>query len=248
MFTRRKALDRRRLYTREYFQSLVQQLSDAGFDSIKVILPHNYPSVDTENSAVSIDEFLERGRNFAAIILTAESTEKSELLKVLFVNSDATAAFVDDTFPSVASEPPSLFFQSPDPARAYALFEYFYDNLSKGRLGRFVFSFVMGIISMFMIVAEIASVVVRKQGILGYNFGAAIFLDVALGIGSVWMAFNFFKQPSGLWIKPRRDIRFLYLIKMAIRGELRDNPFVQIVITIVGSVLAMVLLKWMDLI
>jgi len=116
MFTRRKQLDRRRYYTREFLESLASKLTEAGFDRITTILPHNYPSVDPKNSEVPFTEFLERERNYAAVILKATSTSRNELMKILFINSNSRAVFADDTFPMAESEPSGLYFQSPDPA------------------------------------------------------------------------------------------------------------------------------------
>ena len=90
-----------------------------------------YSSVDPRQSVVPFDDFLRHERNFAAVILRAESSQKNELLKLLFVNSTARAVFVDDTFPMAQSEQPALFFQSPDPGRVYAVFEFFHDLLSQ---------------------------------------------------------------------------------------------------------------------
>ena len=55
--------------------------------------------------------------------------------------------------------------------------------------------------------------------------------------------FKFFKEPKGLWIKPKRELRIVQLINMAIRGDLRDNPIVTLIVTIIGTILATVLLK-----
>ncbi len=87
MFTRRRILHSARRYSREFFEAFVNQLSDAGFDDITVILPHNYESVDVNHSAVSVTEFLNRERNYAGVILRAHSSTKNETLKVLFKNS-----------------------------------------------------------------------------------------------------------------------------------------------------------------
>lgn len=138
MFSRRRPLDRRRKYSKEYFHILLNQLKEGGISDISIILPHNYETVDPKNSEVSPEDFIKKERNYAAIIVVAKSKERKEILKVLFVNSSAKAIFVDDTFPSAMSEPPSLYFQSPDPARAFALFEYFFEFLNQGSLRSFV--------------------------------------------------------------------------------------------------------------
>jgi len=145
MFARRRVLDSRRQYTRPFFEAFVQKLKEAGFDELSVVLPHNYESVDPRNSIVTLEDYLKRERNFAAIILKARSSSRDELMKVLFVNSSDQAIFIDDTYPSAASEPTSLFFQSPDPARAFAVFEYFYEMLSGSSLKNFILLSIAGL-------------------------------------------------------------------------------------------------------
>ena len=223
MFSRRRTLDRRRKYTREFFETLISRLGEAGFDDIRIVLPHNYSSVDPRNSIVSAEDYLGRERNYAAIIVLAQSAPRNETLKILLVNSAATAIFVDDTFPSAASEPPALYFQSPDPARAYALFEYFHEYLSQGSLGRFVFHSVAGLVSILFIGLEMFAALGRRRGILSLNLDTPTFLDVVLTIIAGILAYGFYSQPTGLWIKPRRELRLLYLAKMAVRGVLRST-------------------------
>jgi hypothetical protein len=243
MFTRRRVLDRRRKYSRAFFESFVQRLRDAGFDELSVILPHNYPSVDPRNSIVSLEEFLNRERNFAAIILKARCTTRDEIMKVLFVNSSAQAIFVDDTFPSAASEPSSLFFQSPDPARAFALFEYFYEVLSVSSIMSFVLLSLAGLASIVVIITELLVVASKKSGLLQQFFSLPAHWDYLTMALSVWVAYKFFRAPTGLWIKPTRELRILGMIKMAIRGEYRDNPIVQLVVTVVGGLIVAIILR-----
>jgi hypothetical protein len=243
MFSRRRVLDRRRKYTCEFFESFIQRLSEAGFNDISIVLPHNYSSVDPTNSIISVPDFLSRERNYAAIIVKAKSTDKDELMKILLVNSTATAIFLDDTFPSAVSEPPTLYFQSPDPARAYALFEYFYELLSEASLAGFVFLSIAGLISIVTLLTEVLVFTSKKSGLLSYFFSWSNIWDYMLMALSVWLAYSFYKQPTGLWIKPHREFRILYLLKMAIRGEYRDNPIVQLIVTILGGLIVAVLVK-----
>ena len=248
MFTRRRNLDRRRKYSREFFSSLIQMLSEAGFDDISIILPHNYETVNPRESIVSIQEFLERERNYAATILVAKSRERNEILKILFVNSSAKAIFVDDTFPSAMSEPPALFFQSPDPARTYALFQYFFEVLSKGSIKEFILFSIIQIIASIFLITEAFSLIGKNGFLISTQFHLPVFSDVIAIIISIFVTFRFFSQPSGLWIKAERETKLLSLLKMAIRGELRDNPLTQLVITILGGLIVAVLAKLFGLI
>ena len=243
MFSRRRPLDRRRKYSKEFFLTLLQQLKDAGFTNISVILPHNYETVDPKNSVVSVEDFIGRGRNFAAIIVVAKAPQPNEVLKILFVNSSAKALFVDDTFPSAASEPPALYFQSPDPARTYALFEYFYDILNQGSLAAFMVSSIVQLLAQILLLSELFYFGGKKKLLLSGLFGLTIYLDVGIVILCLWFTYKFFSYPSGLWIKPRRETRLLSMLKMAIRGEFRDNPIVQLAIVIIGGLIVLALGK-----
>ena len=54
---------------------------------------------------------------------------------------------------------------------------------------------------------------------------------------------RFFSIPGGLWIKSKREMRAFQLINMGIRGQLRDNPAVNILRTVIGEILAAVIMK-----
>lgn len=248
MFARRRVLGRRTKYTRSFFETFVKRLEEAGFDNISVILPHNYTSVDPKKSCVSIEEFLKRDRNFAAIILQAQSTSRNELMKVLFINSHAQAIFVDDTYPSAASEPSSLFFQSPDPGRAFAVFEFFYEMLSKVSIVGFIFQSLIGLFSIIVIISQMLIFASKKIGVLQYFYSIPVIWDYLFIAFSIWRVFKFFMEPTGLWIKPKRELKLFNMIKMAVRGEYRDNPIVQLFATIVGTLIATILMKLLKII
>jgi len=243
MFSRRRYLDRRRKYSKDFFLSLLQRLSEAGFEDISVVLPHNYETVDPRNSEVSVQDFLDRERNYAATILIAKSKERNELMKILFVNSSAKALFIDDTFPSAASEPPALYFQSPDPARTYALFEYFFDLLNQGSIRQFVLFSIVQLIASVFIFMEAFSLLGKKGFFISKRFHLPIYIDLIAAILSISVVYRFFSQPSGLWIKPKRETQVFSFLKMAIRGEVRDNPLIQLLITVIGGLIVAVLAK-----
>jgi hypothetical protein len=243
MFSRRRYLDRRKKYSREIFLSLLPELSEAGFEDISVVLPHNYETVDPRNSVIPVQEFINRERNYAAVIVIAKSKDRNETLKILFVNSSAKALFVDDTFPSAASEPPALYFQSPDPARTYALFEYFYEILNQGSAREFVIFSLFQLVATIFLLLETFSALGKKGLLISRQFHLPIYLDITAVLLSFLVIYRFYSQPSGLWIKPRRETRLLSFFKMAIRGELRDNPVVQLLITILGGLIVAILAK-----
>ena len=243
MFSRRRYLNRRNKYSREIFLGLLPKLSEAGFEDISVVLPHNYETVDPRNSVIQVQEFIDRERNYAAVIIIAKSKERNETLKILFVNSSAKALFIDDTFPSAASEPPALYFQSPDPARTYALFEYFYEILNQGSKIEFVIFSLVQLVASIILLLETFSVLGKKGFLISRQFHLPIYLDLFAILLSILVIYRFFSEPSGLWIKPRRETRLISFFKMAIRGELRDNPVVQLLITILGGIIVALLAK-----
>ncbi len=243
MFSRRRSLDRRRKYSKEFFLSLLQHLSEAEFSEISIVLPHNYETVDPKKSVVSVEDFIKRERNYAAIIVVARAKEKNEILKVLFVNSSAKALFVDDTFPSAASEPPALYFQSPDPARAYALFEYFFDFLNQGSLQNFILYSIIQLMAIIFFLSELLYFGGKKEFLISGKFHLSSYVDLIALAFCIVLMYKFFFVPSGLWIKQKRETKLLSMLKMAIRGEYRDNPIVQLAIVIIGGLIVLALGK-----
>jgi hypothetical protein len=237
MFSRRRNLDRRKHYSREFFETLLARLAEAGFSEQTVVLPQNYSSVDPKRSEEPVGEFLSRERNFAAVILKATSPQHAEMLKVLFINSNAEAIFVDDTFPRAQSEPGGMYFESPDPGRAYAVFEYFFEYLNQPSVSRFVTSTLGGVLGLIWLLAEVSALIERKQGLLQVLGQLPAWSDVVGCIAAAWLVYRLSATPSGLWIKPKRELKVIYLINMALKGELRDNPVVQLVVTVLGGLI-----------
>jgi hypothetical protein len=246
MFSKRVALKGVK-YSREFFTSLCSDLVSCKFNDIKIMLPHNY--VKIESSIIATTELLNRDRNYPALILIAKSQEYQETLKVLFINSNSKAVFADDTFPNGQSEPPQLYFQSPDPGRVYAVFEFFKEYLQTPSLKPFYTFLFLACISFIPLFFELNSLLSKKSLLLirlGYTTNYS--LDVLLLIVSFLGLFLFFAYPKGLWIKPKRELRLFYLINMAIHGEYRDNPLVTLIVTVLGTLLATILLKWLGVI
>jgi hypothetical protein len=243
VFSRRAAISGSRKYTREFFQTLVKDLSDSGFDDLTVLLPHNIVALD--ESSISPEELLRHERNYPSLILIAKAPTRSETLKILFVNNNARAVFADNTFPNAQSEPPQIYFQSPDPGRTYAVFEFFRDYLQKPSLVPYLTAWMAFNLSLLFILVQILSLFSLRKAALDAQFGWHPFFDVALSLVAMVLCFKFFAYPKGLWIKQERELRPLYLLNMAIRGEFRDNPLVTLVVSIVGAVIAGLILKWL---
>ncbi len=246
MFSRRRALDGSRQYSREFFEAFIADLRRAGFDRVRVRLPHNLVGLDQES--VDIEAFLNRERNYPSAILVASNEQRQETLKVLFVNLKAArAVFVDDTFPNSQSEPPQLYFQSPDPARTYAVFEFFHEYLQRSSLMRHWVLWFATVVGGVVIAAEALSLLSRGRGFLTVVRGTFWVWDIVFAGVAVVVFFGFFSEPKGLWVKPTRELRLFYLVRMAARGELRDNPLVSLVVGILGAVITAVILKLLGL-
>jgi hypothetical protein len=243
MFIRRRSLDRRTKYSRQFFESLVAQLREAGFDDISVILPHNYPSVDPRHPEESVDDFLGRDRNFAAVILKAHARAARETLKVLFINSNAKAIFVDDTFPMAESEPSGVYFESPDPARAYGVFQFFYEQLSRPPDSHLVSLTLLGLASMVYLSLEAVALLSKGRGILQLQLSAHPTADIFTMFLAAYLVFRLSAAPSGLWIKPKRELKLIYLLNMALKGQYRDNPLFNLSVTVVGGLIVAGLAK-----
>lgn len=241
MFSKRRSLSGSRKYSLEFFKGLISDLSKAGFTKIEVKLPYNI--VGPQEYTISAEKLIERERNYPSLILVATNSKKKETLKVLFVNRVAKVTFVDDTFPSGESGPPALYFQSPDPARVFSVFEFFYEYFKKPSLFLYWIIFFGSLISLIIIISEVITLVHLGKPFLYQYYGIHLVWDVVILIISCILMFKFFKEPKGLWIKPKRELRIVQLINMAIRGDLRDNPIVTLIVTIIGTILATVLLK-----
>jgi hypothetical protein len=219
----------------------VSDLRASGFESVSVRLPHNF--VQVGQSQVTVEELLKRERNYPALILVARAERADETIKILFVNRNSRAVFVDDTFPNAESEPPQLYVQSPDPARAYALFHFFREYLQRPSLATYRIVGLLTVVSFLVMLGEILAIASRQTTLLALRWGVHPAWDIPLMLVALVLLFRFFSEPKGLWIKPTREVRLLYLAAMALRGDLRDNPLVTLVVSIIATVLATLILK-----
>ena len=245
VFSRRRTLDGSRRYTREFFQALQKDLGTAGFTQLEIILPHNV--VNLEESVISPEELLKRDRNYPALILRAHAKDRGETLKILFVNRRTVAVFADDTFPNGVSEPPQLYFQSPDPGRTFAVFEFFHEYLQHAGRGS-VRALVFASFGAFLLLAsETISFLGHRTGALAHTYGFSPAWDVVTAVLAVAIIFRASGQPKGLWVKPTREIQPYYLLMMALRGELRDNPLVTVIVAVLTTILTALLLRFLGL-
>jgi len=80
---------------------------------------------ELQRREVPLENFLDRERNYSAVILVGKEEEPRETIKILFGNKSEKTAFADSTFPSGHSSRTTLCVQSSDPARVYPLCDFF---------------------------------------------------------------------------------------------------------------------------
>lgn len=255
MFSIRKNIGTGLHWSRPFLSQLGADLTEAGFDELKVKLPVNLAvivkdsipvqeRIDAElrDREITFQEFLDRERNYPAIIMVAINSERRETLKILFVNTSKKTAFMDDTFPSGHSVPSQLYVQSPDPARVYSLFHFFYEFLRKHSEST-TFEAVLGLIAMLITGAEIVFLLGSGRGLLQSTWGWHFGFDIAAFILLIIIQYNAFRTPTGLSVNERETQTAGSLFIRAIRGELRDNPIVNIVVGLIASLLSAIILR-----
>jgi len=245
MFSRTRSIDPRRRYDQVFFTDLVRHLREAGFKDVSVLLPHNLSGKGIGASEVTPEEFVRRGLNYPAVILKGHSEATRETIKIFFLGANANAHFVDSTYPSAHYGPPSVYVESPDPARTYALSQFFHERLSGGSLLWFFFLGVLSIIGILLLYINIAAVVGHSSGLLQQLFGWARWTDLVLSIAISVFLLYFYALPKGLLIAPSSAARILASVSRIAKGEVKDNPLVQLVVTVVGGVIVGFILKWL---
>ena len=244
MFSARRRIPTNRMYTRDNLEKLGNDLHEAGFDIITIKLPHNL--VGMENQEIPLKEFLERERNYPAVIFSAASTERRETLKVLFVNISRKTFFVDDTFPSGHSEPSELFVQSPDPARVYSLVGFFGDYFNeRGKRSNSPLKTLTYFAALFLLLGQTLSLM-KGTGFFStvypsLSFGT--FLDWVTSAIALLIIFASFRTPTGLYVNPPPKSNLWTLANRAIKGEVMDNPLVSFIVTVIAGVATALLLK-----
>lgn len=241
MFVRRKTLTGRTTFNKNFVIALRDKLTEANLDAITVKIPHNYVK-DKEDSEISIDEFLNRERNYPSIILRA-TNDNNEEIKILFVNISAKAFFYDHTFPSGHSEPSELYISTGDPVRTWGLFEYFYNYIKGSGSKSDMIIVVAFFISLTMLIAEFSSYINTKKLLLNSKFGYSSAFD----IGSIILCFivllTYFNSDKGVYVK-ERDKKASQMLLMLIKGEFRDNPILNFALSIIASILASIILAY----
>jgi len=243
MFSKRKSFSQHYKFNREFLEKLVSDLKRAGFSNMQIKLPHNLIRDGEDN--LTIDDFLTRERNYPSIILIGKNTNQEETIKILFVNISTKAFFKDDTFPSGHSESPELYIQSPDPARTYALFGFFYEYLKSNSLTK-SFTFWLLFLASFVFMISEFLYLPNKKTLLSSVFSINPLFDLMAIIIAFFFLFKFFSYDGGLYVKEKEN-KYFITIKRAIRGEFRDNPIITLLVTIIGGLIVAMLAKLFNL-
>ncbi len=246
MFSRLGTFSSNYWFTRPVFEKLVSDLDTAGFCSINIMLPHNL--VEGGKDLIPVDDFLDSERNYPSLILIAQNEHLNETIKVFLVNISKKAFFKDSTFPSGHSERPGVYVQSPDPARTHSLFEFFYNYLTES--GRHSPSFLgwlfYGVCLVFMF-TEVVAFFGTQRTLLQDTVRGGMLLDMGGVMVAIFGLYNLFQQPKGLYIRERPKKSLVQYANMAITGELRDNPLANLVLVVLGTVLATLILRLLGL-
>jgi hypothetical protein len=241
MFSLRQGINKNRVYDKRFFDVFINDLIRAGFEKIRIKLPHNL--VGMEKQEQGLEEFLNRERNYPSLIVVAKNPTSNETIKVLFVNISRKAFFVDDTFPSGHSEPSEIYVKSPDPARAYALLKFFVDYFKGGKRSPSGWRWILTILALFAYVAEALVYAKKGHGLISSATPKLWPVDILIFAFGIIFMFQIFRWPSGLYINemPKRGVA--QLTSMALKGELRDNPLVTIIGSVLATILATLILK-----
>ena len=246
MFSRQRNLDARSLYDRAFFEHFLRKLREAGLTDIEVLLPRDPAQPSTRPPTVLTPEtFVEQGWTTPGIVLRATSPNRAsgEVLKVLFITQASKLLFSDDTFP-IADAPPRLYFQSVDPARTFAIAEYFADQLSKAPgPGINTLYGLLGVPSMLLVFAEMAVAFSSKHaGWLESQYGVSVWWDIVLSAAALVLMYQALARPRGLWVT-EPTTRISRITKRMFSGQIKDNPLVQLIVTVVGGLIVMWLAK-----
>jgi hypothetical protein len=102
-------------------------------------------------------------------------------------------------------------------------------------------------VSAIALFTEVVSFFGYRTGVVAERWNQSVLWDVILVSISLFFIYRFFASPRGLWVKRKREINLLQLLNMAIRGEFKDNPLVSLIVTVLGTVIAGVIMKLLGL-
>lgn len=245
MYSRRRSFTRNKKYDKAFLENFKVALSAGGFDKITFKLPINLVK-DKNQSELTYEEFIARERNYASVILVAVSSSTGEVIKVLFVNISVKTFFMDDTFPSGHSEPSELYLQS-TPDRLHGMFEFYYSFFRQLNPLAPLYEALLGLFAFIVLGAELLSLLSDRKLFIYSVYNVNNVVDVGLIVISVVLLFNLLNSQRGLYVKDK-EFRPAVWFKMAIRGEYRDNPIVNLIVGALGAVIGGVILKMLGVV
>lgn len=245
-------------WDRSYLTTLGSDLSKAGFSTITIKLPIDLDKVlkdkpveeqvadELQRREIPLQNFLDRERNYSAVILVAKKEDPQETIKILFGNKSEKTAFADSTFPSGHSSRSTLYVQSSDPARVYPLCDFFHDHLSK-KGDSTVLRTVAGLLSLFLVILEFITLLANSKGIIQTQWTSTAHFDVFVSVLAFYFMYHYLSTPTGLSVNDRETETLGSYVRRALKGELRDNPVVNLVISVIATVIAALILHWIGL-
>ena len=249
MFSSRKTLYPGRFYDRFFLKEFLLCLQQSGYSDIKIKLPNNMKLPETE---LSIDEFIEKDRNYRSQIIVAKNGNNGDILKILIVNISEESFFTDDTFPSGHSEPSEIYVKSCDPLRANATVSFFYEYFKdKGKTNICSLPIINVLLVLSIVMTFLISPFLSKAFDTGLFQGRipqiviTIVLDVFWGLFIAAFLFWFIRTIGhGIYIKKKpKHTSIGVWINRAIHGEFIDNPLVISLAVFISGILISVFLS-----
>lgn len=238
LYSKRKAFTKWRKFDKAFLESFNNALYSGGFSEVSFKLPHNLLN-ENQPDEISYEDFLKRERNYPSIILIAKNPTTDELVKVLFVNISTKTFFKDNTFPSGHSEPSELYVLS-SPEKLLSLFGFYYSFFKLNNPAKPLVESLLGLGSMGLLFTYLLTYLSHKEAYFTSTLHAPLLDYISVGLAIAYL-FVFFNKQSGLYVK-EKEFRPAVWIKMAIKGEFRDNPVINLLVTLLGGVLAGLLL------
>lgn len=254
MFSLRKNLGSNRHWDIEFISKFINDLLEGGFNQItfKKPIDKNFNAQDfgseTELSEnlrkleVTHDEFLKQERNYSAVIMVAKNTKNSDVIKVLFVNTSRATTFFDDTFPSGNSVPSQIYIQSKDPSRVYGLAEFFHNILTQKDSSNLNIT-IFGLIGIFIFGLELVNLLTNNKAFFQQSLKITPLVDIFLIFLSILWLSRFFNAPRGLSVNRRETATWQSYVNRTLKGDFRDNPLINLILTIGVNALVYLLFK-----
>lgn len=242
MFTSRKTLYPGRYYDTAFLKGFLVCLNQSGYSDIHILLPNNMKLAKTD---LTIDEFIEKDRNYRSQIIVAKNIDNGDILKILIVNISEKSFFSDDTFPSGHSEPSEIYVKSNDPLRANATVSFFYEYFKeKGKTNICSVPIVNILLLISIVTIAMMSPIVSREIDVKFFHGTVplivlqivyyLFCGVFITMFLLWFIRT---SGHGIYIKKKPKHTSLGVwINRAIHGEFIDNPLVVSLSVIISGI------------